>query len=839
MGFQDQSHCMYYKRFIRKLLTLVLGLWLVNLHGQNIRVLDAVTGYPIEGVVAYDQQMKNNATSDADGQMDLAVFTPEDEVYFEHIGYESMLAVVSEVQLLTLVFLQPDTQRLHEIVLSVSRTTDEKKRVSKQVAILADRDISAVVPNTSAELLREAPGIRVQRSQGGGGSPVIRGFEANRILLVVDGVRMNNAIYRSGHLHNAISVDPYSLSRVEVVYGPSSVGYGSDALGGVVHYFTKEPRVGDAQAWRFFVANSYDTRHGHSINHIDLTHSSDRWASLTSVSYSSFGDLYMGRQRNHRYPNWGLVPEISTNSRFTFQEQPKSNPDPNRQLQTGYDQIDLMQKLVFQADAENKWVLNFQYSKSSDIPRFDKLTERTAGELRYATWFYGPQKRLLISPKYSFTTDKKWLREGVITLAYQQIEESRVQRKFGSLFRENQIENLDVLSVNADFNVGFGPTRKLAYGFEMTHNALTSVGYRQRLVVNGSDIIGLTDDTPIPSRYPSKGGNYTTLAAYVDSKWNLNEKSTLNIGGRMTNTRLKAEWSEQALIDRRLGKTTNKSNALTMSLGYVYRPNDAWEFRSVLASGFRAPNIDDMGKIREKQGKLTVPNPNLKPEYAYTADLGISRYFDQRTSFVQANLFYTILSNYIARQPYQMPFDTSSESFATITHSGDELETWANTNVGEATLRGASLQWQTTLLKDIHYGGHVNYTHGETRRDKIPVASILPWQGRQYLSLKKDGLQGQLSFVFAGKKHPDSYSNGGEDGLEETPIVERSAPTGEIEYAGTPSWHRFDFRLTYNINRKTKVGADLHNLFDVHYKEFASGISAPGRSLRLRLQYRF
>ncbi|MEE3020709.1 MAG: TonB-dependent receptor plug domain-containing protein, partial [Bacteroidota bacterium] len=288
-------------RFIHNLNLLFFGLCLISLHGQTIRVVDAVTGYPIEDVVAYDTLTKNNTTSDADGQLDLSVFSADNEVFFEHIGYESLIAVVSEVQLSKQISLYPDTQRLREIVLSVSRTKDEKKRVSKQVAILSDRDIASIVPNTSAELLREAPGIRIQRSQGGGGSPVIRGFEANRILLVVDGVRMNNAIYRSGHLHNAISIDPFSLSRAEVVYGPSSVGYGSDALGGVVHYFTKEPRVGDAQPWRFFIANSYDIRHENSISHVDITHSNDKWASLTSASYSIFGDIYMGRQRNHGY----------------------------------------------------------------------------------------------------------------------------------------------------------------------------------------------------------------------------------------------------------------------------------------------------------------------------------------------------------------------------------------------------------------------------------------------------------------------------------------------------------------------------------------------------------
>ena len=533
------------------------------------------------------------------------------------------------------------------------------------------------------------------------------------------------------------------------------------------------------------------------------------------------------------------MPEFSKNNRDFYQDQASVNPNPNRQRSTGYDQIDLMQKFVLQPNPENKWVLNLQYSGSSDIPRFDKLVERRDGELRYASWYYGPQKRLLISPKYSFTTDKKWLREGVITLAYQQLEESRVQRKFGSLLRETQIEGLDVFSANADFNVALDQSKKLAYGFEFTHNELQSIGFSQNLVVEGNDIVDLVDYALIPSRYPSKRGFYTTLASYIDYKLNIDQKNTFNAGARITNTRLKAAWNEQALIDARLGKTTNRSNALNLSLGYVFRPNDLWELRSVLASGFRAPNIDDMGKIREKQGKLTVPNPELKPEYAYTADLGVSRYFGQRTSFVQLNLFYTLLYNYIARQPYMLPFDDSSTSFETVTHLGDELETWANTNVGEATLRGASLQWNTRLHQNLTYGGHVNYTYGVTREDQIPVPSILPWQGTQHLSISNRRLNGQLMFVFAGQKRPEDYSDGGEDGLEETPIIGVSSVTGENEYAGTPSWNRFDFRLTYDINANTKVGADLHNLFDVHYKEFASGISAPGRSLRLRLQYRF
>ena len=202
------------------------------------------------------------------------------------------------------------------------------------------------------------------------------------------------------------------------MYGPSSVGYGSDALGGVVHYFTKEPRVGDAQPWRFFIANSYDIRHENSISHVDITHSNDKWASLTSASYSIFGDIYMGRQRNHGYPDWGLVSEISKNNRYFFRDQPQSNPNPNRQFNTKYDQIYLMQKLVFQPNAENKWV-NFQYP--NPLISLALISWQSDWTMSFVVTVLWPSKAIGFLQNTA-TTDKKWLREGDY-LAYQQIED--------------------------------------------------------------------------------------------------------------------------------------------------------------------------------------------------------------------------------------------------------------------------------------------------------------------------------------------------------------------------------------------------------------------------------
>ena len=132
---------------------------------------------------------------------------------------------------------------LEEVVLSVARSQATRDKIAEQVGIISQKEIEIGVVATGADLLEINPNIRIQKSQGGGGSPVLRGFEANRVLIVVDGVRMNNAIYRSGHLQNAITIDPHNIDRVEVTFGSSSVGYGSDALGGVIHYFTKSPEL--------------------------------------------------------------------------------------------------------------------------------------------------------------------------------------------------------------------------------------------------------------------------------------------------------------------------------------------------------------------------------------------------------------------------------------------------------------------------------------------------------------------------------------------------------------------------------------------------------------------
>ena len=136
-----------------------------------------------------------------------------------------------------------DTTKLKEVVIVASRFPENKEDVAQRVQVVKATRIQQLNAANAADVLQQTPGVFVQKSQLGGGSPVLRGFEASRILLVVDGVRMNNAIYRSGHLQNVLTLDNEAIDRIEVAFGPSSVSYGSDALGGVIHAYTQQAQL--------------------------------------------------------------------------------------------------------------------------------------------------------------------------------------------------------------------------------------------------------------------------------------------------------------------------------------------------------------------------------------------------------------------------------------------------------------------------------------------------------------------------------------------------------------------------------------------------------------------
>lgn len=810
------------------------------LFAQQLVITDASTGELLEGVAAFTPDRKKSALSNGAGVLSLEPFVGYSAVRLQLYGYRlKTINPQSYATATATITLTADEENLSEVILSVARSRANRNQLAEKVALISAETIQKNLIKTGAEVLALTPGVRIQKSQGGGGSPVLRGFEANRVLLVVDGVRMNNAIYRSGHLQNAITIDPNVLERVEVIFGSSSVGYGSDALGGVVHYYTKTPKLNSEKKIETTFSSGFNSGNTASVNNFTTTISGKKWGSISSFSFSNFGDIRMGANRRHGYENWGLTPMYSNNTEDYYNANPVANSNPNIQRNTGYKQYDFFQKAVYQLPNNEQLLFNFQLSTSSNIDRFDKLSETRDGQLRFAEWYYGPQNRLLAATTYNFFKDKRWMKKGRITLAYQRIGESRNKRKFNSLVRATLQEQVNLVSLNADFDATTSNRVNISYGFEATYNHVYSRGFNSALQLSGNTVVGLDYPQAMPSRYPSKGSELRSVALYTNWVWNLSPKLTVNAGGRLNFSALNAQWKPIALIDNLLSEVKLNSEALTWTLAGVFKPKPGLQWNLILSSGFKAPNIDDIGKIRENNGVLLVPNSFLQPEYAYNLDFGLLRFSPNKKNQLSLRSFLTLVSRHMVRSDYTVFADTSTPNPATILYNGDEVFTVANKNLGNRWVYGGTLDGQLQLSANLKLDASVMLTKGDKNEKYGPLPSLAPLFGRIQATYTQARWDAALSYQFSGSKLPEEYSYGGEDGIEETPIINPSTEDPMLRYAGTPAWGVTNFLVNFKSSEQLRFQAGLENIFDLHYRTFASGISAPGRSVQLGLRYNF
>ncbi len=822
---------------IRLLGIIFIFLSVFQTQGQVIQVFDTETEFPIERVLIYNENKSHYIYTNKKGEADLSKFIAKDILSFQHLSYIEKSIVKEEIlSLNNKIYLENASEQIEEVVLSASRSKETRARIAEHIEVITQHKIVELSPQTSADLLALTPGVKVQKTQFGGGSPVLRGMESNRVLLVVDGVRMNNAIYRKGHLQNSITVSPNLLTRTEVLFGPSSIIYGSDALGGVIHYYTKKPMLNDNN----LINSSLFTRYSSINDEISASYvaefSAKKWASLTGISVSKFGDLKMGENRSHGFNDWGLVPFYSNNTINYYSENPLANSDENIQRNTDHSQIDILQKFLFPLSTNTELSFNFQFSNSTDINRFDKLNEYDEGSIKYAEWYYGPQKRILASSQLSLNPNAKWMKEGQIILAYQDIYESRNERKYGSLDKYIRDENVKVISLNGDFHVPLTTDEKriLSYGFETSYNKVESEAIGKILNVSENSINGYLNNFTIQSRYPDGGSSYANFALYSNYRFDHNRKGTLNIGARFTNTLLKAKWEDDTFITLPEMEVELTNSAVSGTVGYAYKPNKNWQLNTVLSSGFRSPNIDDVGKIREKRNKVSVPNTDLKPEYAYNAEIGIIRYSNTKKTMLGFNTYYMLLHNYIIRDFYS--YNGQDE----ILYDGELATTVANINKGNAFVVGGTLSFQSKLSEHFKINSSATYTKGKAYDTEEPLSSIPPLFGNTGISYNLNKWNFGLDFRFNTRKNSEDYNiTEGIDNIEETPIINEEALEEIDKYYGTPSWQTFNFSTQYKLSRYVTFRLHIDNIFDQHYKEFASGVSAPGRNLSISLNSHF
>jgi len=725
-----------------------------------------------------------------------------DTLFISHPDFEPLAYPTVQLKAgVTEILLTSTVQTYSEYVVEPLPWQQGESEYPGYIQVLKPKDIELANPQTSADLLAVGDQVYIQKSQFGGGSPMLRGLSTNRILLSVDGVRMNTAIFRSGNLQNAILIDPNAIAKAEIIFGPGTVNYGSDALGGVMDFKTLSvlPDSTAVSLWKANVLGRISTANLEQTIHGDITYTGKRFAALTSISYSKFEDLRMGSRGFDEYQRNTYAARIDGKDTVLI------NSDPNVQVGTGYSQINLMQKFGFQG--KNGWLYTFSsmYSESSDIPRYDRLIETKGDAFNSAEWNYGPQIWWMNQFVALGKLNSLFANEMKISVANQWFEESRIDRKFGNDVRRIRTEQVNAASVNIDFNKEFSPTTKLFYGVEALHNLVVSNGESEN-IVNGQR-------QQVASRYPDS--EWMSFAGYLSLQHWVNKYWHISSGLRYNQVLLNANF-DTTFYNFPFQQANQNNGALTGSLGATYRFN-GFMYGLNLSTGFRAPNVDDIGKIFDSEpGEVIVPNINLRPEYIYSIDGNFKKEFQNEVS-VSATVFYSFLNNVIVRDDFTFNGQDS------ILYDGVISQVNALQNKDFAQIYGVTASFTLPVINNVFWRNTFNYTDGYDKSG-LPLRHVSPTFGASHLYFKKSRLLVDFYLNYNFEMSNEDLSPSEQD-------KEFIYATDEDGLPYSPGWYTFNFKVSYKpINTLTLV-LGVENILDVRYRPYSSGIVAPGRNV--------
>ena len=728
-----------------------------------------------------------------------------------------MLTIVGSVQAQT-----DSTKTLEEAVIYTNKFREKLQNTAQQAIVLTARSIAKVNAGVTGDLLSESGQVFVQKSQQGGSSPVLRGFEASRVLLLVDGIRMNNAIYRAGHLQNAVTIDQNMLESVEVLFGPGSTLHGSDALGGVINFRTKQANLSSTNKLEtsgnsFF---RYRTVNHEITGHVDVNVGGKKWAWLQSYTVSKFGDLKMGGNYPANYPNFGRRSQYIQTANGV--DQIVTNSDDRIQKFSGYNQWDLTQKILLKSSDKLTHSFNVQLSNSTDIPRYDRLQDKKnfggsiGTTLRYAEWYYGPQLRLLSA--YQAQWNPTANREVSLQVHYQHVLESRQTREYLRYDRfDSRREKLNVWGFNLDTRTK-QKNNEFTYGIDGQWNNLTSVADRTNLRTG--------DVTPLDTRYPNGTNHMLYLGAYGQHlRKSKSQKWILNDGIRLQLIQLRSSIADNSFFNFPFTEIQQDNLAVTGNIGLIYNPEPAFRAALNLSSGFRAPNIDDAARIFESsttQRRLIVPNPDIQPEQTYNIDLNWIYRIEEKIRFEGA-AFFTHYKNAITLAPYTL---NGADS---IDYNGVRSALYANQNARNGSLLGIQGRLVVQLGKRWSLDNTLTKTQGQykTEAGRIPLDHIPPVFGRSSIAYQGKRFSTEAYLLFNGWKKLADYNLDGEDNLQ------YATPDG------MPGWTTINLRLQVNVSKTIQLQGSLENLTDRNYRVFASGLSAPGRSWMISVRAKF
>jgi outer membrane cobalamin receptor len=640
---------------------------------------------------------------------------------------------------------------LNEVIFTGKKLKSNVFNTAESISILHSKALSLNSQRNTPELLNEAPGVFLQKTNHGGGSAFLRGLTGNQVLYLIDGIRINNAITRYGPNQYLNTIDRFSLERIEIVRGSGSVLFGSDAIGGVINMLSINPDVNQQKALSGKISTRIGSNHlEESLNGRISYKNKESW--LTSgITTRSFGDLIGGKNTKLQHPS-------------------------------GYDEFCYDVKTNIQINKRHTIQGLLQYVHQKDVPVYHKYILEN-----FALNKMDPQKRSLAYVGYTYTPEKGFIQNIKFTPNIQQVAESRWSKKNNSNLTTIENDTVEIFGVLTELNTlkNIGDWKwSGSHGFDLYHDK-----------VNSNRIQMYDNNTPIFKRglYPDDATQISY--AFFTNQHIEKNKFQVTLGNRIQFLSLQIPIDNGQIINIQPKAWVGNfyvAQSILPKLKLIYGLN----------TGFRAPNIDDLGSLGIVDFRYEIPNYELRPEKSAQIQIGY-KWNGPKFNW-ETYTYYNRLKDIVVR---------NKKGNETI----DGYPVYIKENAENGYIMGLETNFQYILGRSLQLTGSLTYTYGQNTSKKEPIRRIPPLFGYVNIQYQKEKYWAKLFFQLAGKQQR---------------LAAGDISDNRIGRLGTPGWSVINISNGFNF-KKMDINLTLQNVLDKDYKFHGSGINGVGRSLIL------
>jgi hemoglobin/transferrin/lactoferrin receptor protein len=576
---------------------------------------------------------------------------------------------------------------LNEVVITSSKINGDAE-IGTNFQTLDNKRISLVQGRTLPESFGVLPGLFIQKTNHGGGSPFLRGLTGNQTLTMIDDIRYNNSTYRYGPNQYINTIDIFTIENIQAQGGSGAVEYGTDALGGTLLFYTNEPNYSpDKNKFMFNVLGRIVSQDMEYSLRSEAQFSGRKFGILVGHTTRQFGDLYGGK-------------------------------DTGKQSPTGYRERDYNLKIKYKLSKTADLILNSQRVNQYDVPLFHKVKLEN---FQYNK--FDPQSSQIHYARLIKTFENKFFKKIEFTTSIQNKKEQRVYKKNGTWLNTEEKDQVLTEGVTMKLSSNFTKFWSAKSGVEFYRDKVNSKTTKNNEATLTSEVVrGLYPDNSIynsTSIYTIHYLKYRHLAMQAGTRYNA---FNITIPIKEINNNEKIKLTPSSLV---------------YNVGATYNFTNKHAFYASFNKGFRAPNIDDMGSLGIIDFRYEVPNYNLKPETSYQTEIGY-RWVGEKIIF-HASLYNIELQNLIARIKKEGEIING-------------YNVYIKENQQRARIRGVEFSFDYRLSKSFSFYTNGTYLQGQNKTANEPMRRIPPLNGRTILAYNRDRINTQLEFAYADKQ---------------------------------------------------------------------------------------